>query len=163
MVVSGSNRVRKIRATIQEGNMMSRPFATRDKLLGLMSDAKPRSTREIAEQISITTRAAESVCYRSWKAGLLLRSDKALHERNGRFAGRAGTSYNTRSFYLYALGNGREETLVENTRFLTYSKTPRTPKTNKAQLVLSFLKTNDDKAFYTTQIVEKLKEKCHNS
>jgi len=69
-----------------------------------MSDGKPRSTREVTERLGVTARAAESACCRYWKAGLLLRSEKPLHEANRVFAGRAGTSYNTRSFYLSVLG-----------------------------------------------------------
>ena len=137
---------------------MSRPFTTKDSLLSLMSDGKPRSTREVTERLGVTTRAAESACCRYWKAGLLLRSEKPLHEANRVFAGRAGTSYNTRSFYLFVLGNGGEEAVADNVRFLSHSSTPRTVKPNKAQLVLNFLRENSDKAFYTTEIAARLKE-----
>jgi hypothetical protein len=88
-----------------------------------MSDGKPRSTREITERLGITDRAAESACCRYWKAGLLLRSEKP--QANRAFPGRAGTSYNTRSFYLFVLGNGSEEVLTEEVRFLSHSKTPK--------------------------------------
>jgi len=123
-----------------------------------MSDGKPRSTREVTEQIGVTARAAESACRRYWKAGLLLRSEKPFHAANRVFAGRAGTSYNTRSFYLFVLGNGGEEAVAEEIRFLSHSNTPRTLKPNKAQLVLDFLRENGDKAFYTTEIAARLKE-----
>jgi len=137
---------------------VSRPFTTKDSLLSLMSDGKPRSTREVTERLGVTTRAAESACCRYWKAGSLLRSEKPLHEANRVFAGRAGTSYNTRSFYLFVLGNGGEEAVADNVRFLSHSSTPRTVKPNKAQLVLNFLRENSDKAFYTTEIAARLKE-----
>ena len=75
-----------------------------------MSDGKPRSSREVAEQLHFTHRAAESVCYRGWKAGLLLRAAKPIRERNRTFAGRAGSRYNTRSYYLFILQNGSDET-----------------------------------------------------
>jgi hypothetical protein len=123
-----------------------------------MSDGKPRSTREVTEQLGVTTRAAESACCRYWKAGLLLRSEKPLHAANRVFAGRAGTSYNTRSFYLFVLGNGGEEAVAEEIRFLSHLSTPRTVKPNKAQLVLDFLRENGDRAFYTTEIAARLKE-----
>ena len=137
---------------------MSRPFAPQDGLLSLMSDGKPRSTRGVTERLGVTTRAAESACFRCWKAGLLLRSEKPLHEANRVFAGRAGTSYNTRSFYLFVLGNGGEEAVAEEIRFLAHSNTPRTVKPNKAQLVLNYLRENADKAFYTAEIAGRLKE-----
>ena len=66
---------------------MSRPFTTGDKLLSLMSDGKPRSTREVAEQIGVTMRAAEFACHRYWKLGPVLRSEKPLHEANTVSAG----------------------------------------------------------------------------
>jgi hypothetical protein len=87
---------------------VSRPFTTKDSLLSLVSDGKPRSTREVTERLGVTTRAADSACCRYWKAGLLLRSEKPLHEPNRVFAGRAGTSYSTRSFYLVVLGGDGE-------------------------------------------------------
>ena len=73
---------------------MSRPYATRNGLLNLMSDGKPRSIREVSERLGVTTRAAESACRRYWKTGPLLRSEKALHEANKVFAGRACKSSN---------------------------------------------------------------------
>jgi hypothetical protein len=123
-----------------------------------MSDGKPRSTREVTERLGLTARAAESACCRYWKAGLLLRSEKPLHAANRVFAGRAGTSCNTRSFYLFVFGNGGEEAVADNVRFLSHSSTPRTVKPNKAQLVLDFLRENGDRAFYTTEIAARLKE-----
>ena len=68
---------------------MGRPYDSRDKLLELMSDGKPRISRQVAEQLHFTDRAAESVCHRCWKAGLLLRTVKPIHERNSSFSGRA--------------------------------------------------------------------------
>ncbi len=53
---------------------MGRPFGSRDRLLELMSDGKPRSSRDVAKQLHFTSRSAESVCYRCWKAGPLLRA-----------------------------------------------------------------------------------------
>jgi len=110
---------------------VSRPFATKDSLLSLMSEGKPRSTREVTERLGVTARAAECACCRYRKAGLLLRSEKPLGEANRVFAGRAGTSYNTPSFYLFVLGNGAEEAVTDSVRFLSHSSIPRTMKPNK--------------------------------
>jgi hypothetical protein len=101
---------------------MGRPYGSRDKLLELTSDGKPRSSRDVAEQLHFTDRAAESVCYRCWKAGLLLRAAKPIRERNRKFAGRAGSRYNTRSYYLFILQNGSDEIELENPRFISFSK-----------------------------------------
>lgn len=137
---------------------MSRPYSSRDKLLELMSDGKPQSSRDVAEQLHFTHRAAELVCYRGWKAGLLLRSEKPIRERNSSFAGRAGNRYNTRSYYLFILQNGSDEMDVENLGYLCFSKTPRITKPNKSQLILSFLRDNVDRAFYTSEIAKQLKD-----
>jgi hypothetical protein len=137
---------------------MGRPYGSRDKLLDLMSDGKPRSSRQVAEQLHFTDRAAESVCYRCWKAGLLLRAGNPIRERNRRFVGRAGSRYNTRSYYLFVLQNGSDEVEVENLRFISFSKTPRIVKPNKSQLILTFLRKNIDKAFYTSEIAKLLKD-----
>jgi len=119
---------------------MGRPFGSRDSLLELMSDGKPRSIRDVAEQIHLTARAAESVCYRCWKAGLLLRTAMQLREKNSTFAGRAGLRYNTRSYYLFLLQSGLDEKQVEGLRFLSFIKTPKVVRRNKSQLILSFLR-----------------------
>jgi len=137
---------------------MGRPYSSREQLLALMGDGKPRSSRAVADQLPFTDRAAESVCYRCWKAGLLLRAAKPIRERNRRFAGRAGSRYNTRSYYLFILQNGSDETEVENLRFLSFGKTPRVVKPNKSQLILNFLRKNIDKAFYTSEIAKLLKD-----
>lgn len=138
---------------------MGRPFGSRDALLELMSDGKPRSSRDVAEQLHFTARAAESVCYRSWKTGLLLRTEKPIRERNGIFLGRAGRRYNMRSYYLFVLQNGSDDTEVDNLKFLSFSKTPRIVKPNKSQLILDFLRQNADKAFYTSEVAKLLKDK----
>jgi hypothetical protein len=137
---------------------MGRPYNSREQLLDLMSDGKPRSSRDVANQLSFTDRAAESVCYRCWKAGLLLRAAKPIRERNRRFAGRAGSRYNTRSYYLFVLQNGSDETEVENLRFISFTKTPRIVKPNKSQLILNFLRENVDRAFYNSEIAKLLKD-----
>ncbi len=116
------------------------------------------SSRDVAEQLHFTARAAESVCYRCWKAGLLLRAAKRIRERNRRFAGRASSRYNTRSYHLFILQNGSDETEAENLRFLSFSKTPRIAKPNKSQLILSFLRDNVDGAFYTSEVAKLLKD-----
>jgi hypothetical protein len=137
---------------------MGRPYGSRDKLLELMSDGKPRSSRDVAEQLHFTARAAESVCYRCWKAGLLLRTEKPIHERNSKFVGRAGHRYNTRSYYLFILQNGSDETDLENLRFLSFSETPKIVKPNKTQIILSFLRENVDRAFHTSELAKLLKD-----
>ncbi len=141
---------------------MGHPYSTRDKLLDLMSDGRPRSSRDVAQRLLFTDRAAESVCYRCWKAGLLLRSEKPIHERNSSFAGRAGHRYNTRSYYLFILQNGSDEMEVERLKFLCFEKTPRISKPNKSQLILSFLRDNVDKAFYNSEIPRLLKDQGIN-
>jgi len=138
---------------------MGHPYGSRDKLLELMSDGKPRSTREIAEQLHFTPRAAESVCYRGWKTGLILRAAEPIRERGCTFAGRAGRKYNTRSYYLFTLQNGSDETVIAQVRYLSITKTPKVQRENKSQLILAFLRDNPQRAFYTTQIAQRLKDK----
>ena len=128
-----------------------------------MSDGRPRSSRNVAEQLHFTDRAAESVCYRSWKAGLLLRSIRPIRERNRTLAGRSGSRYNTRSYYLFVLHNGSDEAELESLKFLSFSGTPRIARPNKSQLILSFLRENVDKAFYTSEIAKLLRDQAGNN
>jgi hypothetical protein len=138
---------------------MTRWFASRDRLLCLLADGKPRCTREVREELRLTKKAAESVCRTYWKTGLLLRSEKPLLERNGSFAGRAGTSYNTRHYHLYLLDKRHDETAIDDIRFLSFARTPKIRRENKSQLIMQFLRDNPDRAFYTSQIVERIKDK----
>jgi hypothetical protein len=132
---------------------------TQDKVLGLLADGKPRSIRELTQQLGVSDRAVEGACLRAWRSGSLLRSDKPMHVRNRTLAGRAGSTFNTRSFYLYAIGNGSEDNLIDGLRFLSFLQTPKMAKHDKAQLVLNFLRENANNAFYTSEIAGKLKDK----
>jgi len=137
---------------------MGHPYGSRDKLLELMSDEKSRSSRDVVGQLRFTARAADSVCYRCWKAGLLLRAAMPLHERNSTFAGRAGHRYNTYSYYLFVLQSDSDGKEIEDVKFLSSSKTPKIVKTKKSQLILNFLREDSDRAFYTGEIAKLLKD-----
>jgi len=153
----------RIKSLSDETQHMGRPYDSRNKLLELLSDGKPRGSRDVAESLDFTHRAAESVCYRGWKAGLLLRAEKPIRELNSTFAGRAGHRYNTRSYYLFTLQNDSEEEEVQKLKFLSFAKTPKIIKSNKSQIILNFLRENVDRAFYTTDIAKSQEPRYYNS
>jgi hypothetical protein len=73
--------------------------------------------------------------------------------------GRVGYRYNTRSYYLFLLKNGSDETKSESTKFLCFAKTRKITRPNKSQIILNFLRENVDRAFYTSEIARVLKDR----
>ena len=60
---------------------------------------------------------------------------------------------------MFILQNGSNETVIDRVRFLEISKTPKIQKENKSQLILACLRENPERAFYTTQIAQRLRDK----
>ena len=59
VVISGLNRLHKIIAAGAGAYRMSRSLTTRDRLLSLMSDGKPRSTRQVSGQLGLILSSTE--------------------------------------------------------------------------------------------------------
>ncbi len=105
-----------------------------------------------------------SALNRLWTKGLLLRTEEPIHRFARRFRGRAGVGQNVRSFYLYVLApNGKEEVFLEGRKFVKredeYVDRRGTRVDSKSQLILEFIKENSDHSFYSTEIVEALKDR----
>ncbi|MEM4311270.1 MAG: hypothetical protein QXX95_02660 [Nitrososphaerales archaeon] len=47
---------------------------TKQRILGLLTDGKPRSHREIVKETNLAKKAVEGSLYRLWREGLILRS-----------------------------------------------------------------------------------------
>jgi len=128
-----------------------------------MADGRPKSNRDIVNLTGIS--AACNALRRCWERGFLLRTEKPLYEFERVFKGRSGLSYNTRPFHLYILRpKDKDEVLLGGHRFVGYSKKyldirgKKTRGGSKAQLILSFLQKNRNKAWFSTDIVRTLKD-----
>jgi len=133
--------------------------ATQRKVMAVLSDGSPRSHRQIVDETGLTDKVVESALWRLWKSGLILRTEEPLRERDRVFRGRAGIRSNLRSYHLYVLRpEGVDSLRVKNLRFVKYKKVEKRGE-SKAQIILSFLKENCDRAFYSNELAEILKEK----
>lgn len=141
---------------VEPGNSMS-------KILGVMADGKPKSHRDVVRLAKIC--AASNALRRCWERELLLRTEKPRYEFGKVFKGRTGLRNNLRPFHLYILKpKKKKELFLDGQRYVTYSpkyldvRGKKKKGGSKAQRVLSFLKVNHNKAWFSIDIVEALKD-----
>jgi hypothetical protein len=90
-----------------------------------------------------------------------LRSERPIRETNRVLKGRAGIRTNLRSYHLYirSTKENRGDKGVGNTRFVFYQpSTVNASSRSKASMVLEYLKEHADKAFFSKEIADTLKE-----
>jgi len=134
---------------------------SRSLVLGVLSDFKPKSAREIAKATGLGRDAVYGVLSRCWRRGLVLRTEKPIYVSERIFRGRAGVSRNTRPYHLYVLRpENVDSLLIDGRRFVKYSKkyldVRGGGKKSKAKLILEFLMKHRDKAFFSRDIAEAL-------
>jgi len=101
---------------------------------------------------------------RLWHGGLVLRSAEPLSDRRGVFRGRAGKSRNLRRAYLFLASSSHEPQMVEGVQFVHYSVRLQVDSRghkgadSKVQMIRSFLEEHGDRAFYSKQVHEALKD-----
>lgn len=143
---------------------MSLWHPTIDKVVTVLSDSQPRTSREIRELTGLSESAAWGALRRSWKSGYILRSENPIYESFEKFRGRRGISKNTRGFYRYVL-NPKKLDLVKigGHNFVGFAEkhldARGSKKTSKAQLILNFIEENSDKAYFSKRIHEALRNK----
>jgi len=113
------------------------------------------------EETGLTSKTIGSSLYRLFKSGAILRTEKPTYEALRAFKGRAGIKKNTRAYHLYVFAPGKDSITVKGLRLVKYDKKhldKRGSRKSKAQIVREFLKENCERAFYSTEIVDALKE-----
>lgn len=142
-------------------------------VLTALADGRPRSAKEIVSATDIDEKTISHLLSNLWRKHLILRTDRPLFEYSKQFKGRAGFKSNTRMYHLYIIndrtgqgeeGTDAEETVIDGHTFVQFrpeysDKRGNRGSKSKAQLVLNFLKDNSDRAFYSTEIFNALKEK----
>lgn len=134
-------------------------------ILQLLEDGKPRTCTSVSKGTGINKVSVYPAMLRYWKDGLLLRTKESIKVYNRIFRGRAGFRSNTRCFYLYVIRPEDVSTLrIDKHEYVAYNKAymdKRGPREgSKAQLISNFLEEHDDKAWFSKEIVEALKD--HN-
>jgi hypothetical protein len=92
---------------------------------------------------------------------VILRSEQPIRETNRALKGRAGIRTNLRSYHLYIRNpkQNRDDKEIGNTRFVFYREsTIHGSSRSKARMVLEYLKENSEKAFFSKEIADTLKE-----
>jgi len=140
-------------------------LTSREAVLGILSDRKPRASRELIEITKMSEKTIENVLRRLWEEEILLRTDKAIHKFSRNFKGRSGMRQNMRNFHLYVLNpDGLDTYSYQGVSFVKFDAKYLDVRggmggVSKAKVILNFLKDNREKAFYTTEIVDALKDR----
>jgi hypothetical protein len=101
----------------------------------------------------------DNALLRLLRAGRILRSEKPLREYQRIFKGRGGISSNLRNYYLYVLSPKKKRTVeINGVVFIGYQRENRNKlRESKAKKLLNFLRQNTGLAFYSKEIIDKLK------
>ena len=129
----------------------------------MLSDGQPRSHRKVVKKLGLDYGVVGVNLYRGWKSGQVLRTRKPFTESVKVFKGRGGSSRTTRPFHLYLLKPSSVDLLhSDGCEFVSFSEeyldTRGGGSKSKAQRVLDFLRENNDRAWFSVEIAESLKE-----
>ena len=133
---------------------MSREGATQLKILTVLSDGKPRTSKEINKELRLGSDSVESALGRMWRSSRVLRTAKPNFRNDRVFKGRAGIVSNQRLYHSYMLGrDGASSTSFQGQLFVRYSreyldKRGSLDGQSKAKMILEFIDKNRDCAFY---------------
>jgi len=137
--------------------------SSRPLVLSVLADGKPKSCRDV----EVATRLNRSQVYGAlalcWRRDLVLRTKEPIFEHERIFKGRGGLTQTTRPYHLYLLKpEGMNSAVVNGYRFVGYDKKYLDDRgggeVSKAQRILGLLQENKDKAFYSKDVAETLKE-----
>jgi DNA-binding MarR family transcriptional regulator len=133
-------------------------------ILSALGDHRPKSCRQVVEATGLTRSSVYNALYLCWKQGLVLRTEKPLYQRERIFKGRGGVTQNTRPYHLYLLRPvGRDSVDIGGRRFVGYAEEHLDPrgggKLSKARKILSYIREHGDRAFFSKEIAEALRDK----
>lgn len=144
---------------------LSREGTTQVKILTLLSDGKPRTSKEINKELRLGNVSVESALGRMWRGKRILRTAKPSISNDRVFKGRSGTVSNQRQYHSYLSSKAKvTSTAFQGQTFVAYDekyldKRGALNGTSKAKLILDFIERNRDRAFFSKELVESLKDK----
>jgi hypothetical protein len=141
---------------------MVRKGPSRSLVLAALGDHGPKSLREVVAATGLGQSAACNALIRCWKRGLILRTKNAIYEYERIFKGRGGMSGTTRPYHLYVLKpEGMDSLHIDGNQFVRYAREHLDVRgggsKSKAQLILEFVEEHKDKAWFSKEIAESLK------
>jgi uncharacterized protein (DUF2164 family) len=134
---------------------------TEHKIIKVLRHDIPRTRRQIVQETGLSQKKVDNALFRLLKAGRIVRSEKPLREYQRIFKGRGGTSSNLRNYYLYILRSKKKRmTEINGVTFARYERRKKSkPKESKAKILLSFLRDNKGIAFYSKEILDRLRNR----
>ncbi|MFQ6135537.1 MAG: hypothetical protein ACE5KU_06985, partial [Nitrososphaerales archaeon] len=122
------------------------------------------SSREICSALGLSIAQVSSGLRRCWESGIVLRTKGPLYEGERVFKGRGGVSRHTRPYHLFVMKrDGSDSLVIAGREFVSYSREFLDPRggggESKASLILDFLKENKDRAFFSKQVCDALKDR----
>jgi len=95
---------------------------TARKILMLLSDGKPRSSREVRKEMGFSRDAIGSSLIRFWKKGEILRTAEPNLSTDKIFRGRVGKTSNLRQYHLTSYDQGNTTFLYLQGQTLYFSR-----------------------------------------
>ncbi len=141
---------------------MGRKASAVGRIQTLLADGNPRSSREIAHELGWGLGAASQALRRAWESGVVLRTADPIYSAEKRPDGRADAGTNLRSYHLYCISKNEKEVIISDRRFVSFSKRYLDPRgggiRSKARAIREFLSSNSQRALYSTEIAQRLKD-----
>jgi len=140
---------------------------TREAIVGSLADGKPHSHREIVAKTGLTGPAIWNALLRAWRDKIVLRTKLPLYKQEKIFKGRAGSTRNLRPYHLYIIRpEGTDHLRMDDQEFVSFSEEyldargkKGGERGSKAQTISKFLERNKNKAFFSREIADALKDK----
>ena len=101
---------------------MVRPSRTKELILKVLSDGKPKSHRDFRKATDLGSSAVNNGLYRCWIGGLILRTKEPFYEAEKIFKGRGDMSANTRPYHLYVLKQGKSSITIDGREYVSFSE-----------------------------------------
>jgi hypothetical protein len=144
---------------------LSREGTTQVKILTVLSNGKPRTSKEINKELRLGSDSIESALGRMWRSRRILRTVNPRMSNDRVFKGRAGTVNTQRQYHSYMLGPvGVTSINFQGQPFVAYSKEYLDKRgalngKSKAELIREFIEKNCERAFFSKELVDALKDK----
>lgn len=138
---------------------------TQAKIIAVLSDGKPRSSKDVDRALRLGRDSVESALGRMWRSGRVLRTAEPKMGNDKVFHGRSGMVSNQRQYHCYLLGPvGVDSTFFQGQEFVAYSKKYLDKRgalngRSKAECIREFIRRNRCRAFFSKELVEALKDK----
>lgn len=126
-------------------------------ILNALAENQPLSSAQIIEMTGLSRNVVWAALRRYWHKNLIFRTKVPVRRPCRTFKGRAGIRRNLRSYHLYEIRlENCDRANLGDKEFVDYHQGENCLNSSKAHSILSLLKDNPAKAFFSTEIVNVL-------